>query len=89
MQAYFAAINAHDYKTAWNLGGKNTASSYPVFSRGFAGTAHDDLTVVSVAGRVVTVKLAATQSDGSVKSFHGTYTVANGVITQSRIQPVG
>jgi serine/threonine protein kinase len=89
VQAYIAAINAHDYAKAWALGGKSTGSSYSSFTRGFNGTARDNLTVVSVAGNVVTVKLAATQTDGSVNSYQGTYTVTGGVITQSRIQPAG
>jgi hypothetical protein len=45
--------------------------------------------VLSVAGNVVTVRLAATQTDGSVKSYQGTYTVAGGAITQSHIEPTG
>jgi Protein kinase domain len=89
VQAYIAAINAHDYARAWSLGGKSTGSSYQAFMQGFSGTARDDLTVVSVTGNVVTVKLAATQTDGSVKSYQGTYAVTGGVITQSHIQPAG
>jgi serine/threonine protein kinase len=89
VQAYFAAINAHDYAKAWALGGKNIASPYSKFASGFNGTAKDTVTVVSVTGGVVTVKLAAAQTDGSVKHYAGTYTVANGVITGSQIQPVG
>jgi serine/threonine protein kinase len=89
VQAYFAAINDHDYARAWDLGGKNTGSSYPAFISGFNGTSKDNLTVVSVSGDVVTVKLAADQTNGTVKNFQGTYTVINGVITQSHIQPVG
>jgi Protein kinase domain len=89
VRAYFAAINRHDYAKAWALGGKNIATSYSVFANGFKGTAKDKVTVESVAGGVVTVKLAAVQTDGSVKHFAGTYTVANGVITQSQIQSVG
>ena len=89
VQAYFAAINAHDYAKAWALGGKNIATSYSGFANGFNGTAKDKVTMVSVAGGVVTVKLAAVQTDGSVKHYAGTYTVASGVITQSQIQPVG
>jgi serine/threonine protein kinase len=88
VQAYIAAINDHDYARAWALGGKNTGSSFSAFSNGFNGTAKDNLTVVSVSGGVVTVKLAAVQTDGTVKNFQGTYTVTNGVITQSHIQPV-
>jgi serine/threonine protein kinase len=89
VRAYFAAINAHDYAKAWELGGKNTGSSYSAFVSGFDGTARDKVTVVSVAGDVVTVDLAATQTDGSVLSYQGTYTVTGGVITQSHIQQTG
>jgi len=39
-----------------------------------------------VSGDVVTVRLAATQTDGAVDDYQGTYTVASGVITQSHIQ---
>jgi hypothetical protein len=89
VQAYFAAINAHNYAKAWALGGKNTGGSYSSFANGFNGTAKDSVTVVSVAGDAVSVKLAATQTDGSVKYYQGTYTVTDGVITQSHIQVLG
>jgi hypothetical protein len=86
VRAYIAAINDHDYPRAWALGGKNTGQSYNAFVSGFNGTASDQLTVVSVSGDAVTVQLAATQTDGSVDDYQGTYTVVNGVITQSDIQ---
>jgi hypothetical protein len=86
VRAYIAAINGHDYPRAWALGGKNTGQSYNAFASGFNGTASDQLTVVSVSGDVVTVRLAATQTDGAVDDYQGTYTVVNGVITQSDIQ---
>jgi len=89
-EAYIAAINAHDYARAWHLlGAKYTASSYSAYVNGFKGTAKDKLTVLSVAGDVVTVRLAATQTNGSVKSYQGTYTVVGGVITEANIQRVG
>jgi serine/threonine protein kinase len=90
VEAYIAAINSHDYAKAWHLlGGQTTSSAYSAFVTGFNGTAKDNLTVLSVAGNVVTVRLAATQTNGSVKSYQGTYTVVGGVITQSHIQPAG
>jgi serine/threonine protein kinase len=89
-EAYIAAINTHDYAKAWHLlGPKYTDSPYSSFANGFKGTAKDKLTVLSVAGDVVTVRLAATQTNGSVKSYQGTYTVVGGVITQADIQRVG
>ncbi len=89
VQAYFAAINNHDYTRAWNLGGRNTASSFAKFESGFAGTARDNVTIISVSGDVVNVKLVATQTDGTVKDFAGTYTVDSGVITRSNINQTG
>jgi serine/threonine protein kinase len=85
VQAYIAAINAHDYQKAWNLGGDNTGQSYSQFVQGFNGTAKDTLTVQSVSGNVVTAQLEALQSDGTVKNYQGTYTVTNGVITNFNI----
>ncbi len=85
--AYIAAINAHDYRKAWNLGGKNTGQTYNAFANGFGATAKDSLTIVSVTGDVVTIQLAATQTDGSVNDYQGSYTVVSGVITKSDIQP--
>ncbi|MGW2525385.1 hypothetical protein ACWC09_52430 [Streptomyces sp. NPDC001617] len=49
VEAYFAAINAGDYKRAWELGGNNlTQGPYSTFVKGFEGTASDSITVVSV-----------------------------------------
>jgi tRNA A-37 threonylcarbamoyl transferase component Bud32 len=86
VQSYFSAINNHNYQRAWALGGKNTGVSYATFVQGFDQTASDNLTVVSVSGNVVTVLLDATQTNGTVKHFHGTYTVTDGVITVSNIR---
>ena len=82
-----AAINDHHYRLAWRLGGRNGPSPYPQFVRGFATTARDTLTVVSVDGDVVTARLSARQGDGSVQAFQGTYTVEGGVITRFSVHP--
>jgi hypothetical protein len=83
------AINAHDYGKAWNLGGRNLGQSFTTFVQGYSGTAHDDLTILSVSGNVVTAQLTATQTDGTVKTFRGTYTVSNGIITHFDINQTG
>lgn len=86
VQQYFAAITAHDYAQAWALGGKNVeGGSYNQFVQGFATTASDDVTIVSVSGDTVTIALDATQTDGTHKFFAGTYTVQNGVIVSADI----
>jgi hypothetical protein len=81
VRAYVAAINGHHYARAWRLGGRNTGGSYPSFVSGFAGTANDTLTIVSVSGDVVTARLDAQQTDGTIATYQGTYTVHHGVIT--------
>lgn len=83
--AYYAAINAHDYKQAWSLGGHNLQSNYQTFASGYSGTKHDSVTILGVKGDTVTVSLTAQQNDGSSKSFEGTYTVVGGQITKANL----
>ena len=89
VEAYFAAINAHDYARAWSLGGDHLSSSYSQFAAGFANTATDDVTVLSVSGGTVAVDLTATNNDGSQQMFAGTYTVSGSTITGASIAQVG
>ena len=89
VQAYFSAVNDGDYSRAWQLGGSNLGESYPAFVQGFGTTAHDTVTILSSSGNVVTAQLSALQSDGSTKTFAGTYTVNSGVITASNVQQTG
>ncbi|MGW0737048.1 excalibur calcium-binding domain-containing protein [Streptomyces sp. NPDC002851] len=86
VEAYFAAINARDYRRAWELGGKNLGGSYESFKAGFADTVHDTVHIVDVRGGTVMVTLDALQTDGSVRSFEGTYRVRNGVIVDADIR---
>jgi hypothetical protein len=76
VRACFKAINRHHYGRAWRLGGRNTGGSYAAFVSGFEGTEHDTVTVQSVSGNVVRARLAARQTDGSVKTYEGTYRVS-------------
>ena len=80
LRAYVAAINGHHYARAWRLGGRNAGGSYSQFASGFGTTARDTLTIVSVSGDVVTARITAHQTDGTVGTYQGTYTVDNGVI---------
>ena len=88
MRAYYAAINHHRYARAWRLGGRNTGQTYHTFVSGFAGTAHDTVTIQSVSGDVVAAQVVAEQTDGTVKAYQGSYTVAGGVITQFNVHQV-
>jgi hypothetical protein len=85
--AYFAAINKHDYRRAWKLGGDNSGLSYRAFTAGFAGTTLDIVHILHVRGNVVTVDLTAELADGTKKTFTGTYTITNGAITSSKVLP--
>ncbi|WP_225098644.1 hypothetical protein [Streptomyces sp. CoH27] len=89
VQRYFAAINNRDFRTAWDLGGKNLDSSYSSFVAGFAGTERDDVTVDPADGTTVPVRIVARQTDGTQKSYSGRYTVVNGIITAASITPTG
>jgi hypothetical protein len=85
--AYYSAINHHEYRRAWRLGGRNLSQSYAKFSSGFSGTDHDTVRVLSVSGDLVNIRLTATQTDGNLKIFQGTYTVRRGHIVRSSISP--
>jgi hypothetical protein len=86
VREYFAAINHRKYQVAWRLSGAR--ESFLTFRAGFAGTAHDTVTILSVNGNVATVSLAATQTNGTVKTYQGTYTVTGGVISATNVQRV-
>ena len=88
VQAYFRAINHHRYARAWALGGRNTGETYSQFVSGFSKTAHDAVQVTGVSGDVVSARLVATQSDSTVQTYQGTYTVQGGRITQFNIRRV-
>jgi hypothetical protein len=64
-------------------------TTYPAFVSGFGGTAHDGVTIQSVSGSVVSAQVVAAQTDGTVKTYQRTYTVAAGVITQFNGHQVG
>jgi hypothetical protein len=89
VRAYIAAINGHHYARAWRLGGRNAGGSYSGFVSGFSGTAHDRLIIVSVSGDVVTARLDARQTDGTVSVYQGTYQVHHGVIIGFDVVQVG
>ena len=86
VQDYYAAINKHDYQEAWSLGGKNLSGSYDSFVQGFANTAHDSITVASLAGNTVIILIDSTQTDGTHEYFTGSYTVQNNEIASADVR---
>jgi hypothetical protein len=86
---YYAAVNARDYWTAWQLGGKNLQDSYTSFVSGYATTAQDTVVIESVDGNSVSVSLLALLTDGTQTSYTGRYTVVDGVITDGSMTRTG
>jgi len=86
VREYFAAINHRRYLIAWRL--TDESETYATFKAGYAGTAHDTLKVLSTSGNVVTGRLVALQANGTVRTYQGTYTVTNGVISSTDVQRV-
>ena len=86
---FYEDITDHAYSAAWALGGENIANgaSYAAWAAGYADTtASITLGTVSDFGSdQVRAQLSATQLDGTVKTYEGTYTVENGVIVAAEI----
>ena len=84
VREYFGAINRHRYLLAWKLSGEQ--EKFATFEAGFDGTSHDAVRILKTNGNVVTASLVATQTDGTVKTYRGTYTVTNGTISTTDVQ---
>ena len=52
-------------------------------------TSYENLQDLGTSGDTVTISLSATQCDGSVNQYQGTYTVQNGLIIAANIQQTG
>jgi hypothetical protein len=91
VQQYYQDITDHDYPAAWALGGANISGlTYGQWVAGYATTANINLGTVSdfVQSQVRAV-LYATQTDGTVKVYEGTYTVSGGVLVGASIRQTG
>jgi hypothetical protein len=88
VRAYITAINHHHYRRAWHLRGRAGVTTYAAFTQGFSTTSKDALFILGVSGDVVSVRLDAQQTDGSIKTYQGTYTVQDGVITAANIRQI-
>ncbi len=87
VRQFYRDINARDYQAAWKLGGSNLSggSGYDAWVAGYATTASVTVTASDTSGGVVQVTISAVQDNGSVRTYAGTYTVRNGVITSASI----
>ena len=89
---FYQDLNARDYQAAWQLGGSNVDGSigYSAWGRpGYATTASVSASTVQDNDGTVSVNITAKQTDGSVKTYAGTDTVANGVIVAAHITQTG
>ena len=86
---FYEDITDHDYPAAWALGGDNIANgaSYATWAAGYADTTASIAlgTVSDFGSDQVQAQLSATQLDGTLKTYEGTYTVENGVIVAAEI----
>jgi hypothetical protein len=85
---FYQDITDQDYSAAWNLGGVNIGgASYDTWVKGYSTTASISLSTDSNFGEdQVQANLVATQTDGSVQTYSGNYTVNNGVIASANIE---
>ena len=88
IESFYAAINAHDYRRAWDLGGSHLGRPYADFASGFADTAADVISIDNVNGNTVDVHLHATHTDGSTADYAGSYIVENGTISHGSLHLV-
>ena len=84
---FYQDINDGDYSGAWALGGDNIGGSdYNGWVAGYATTVSVSLGAFSPFGSdQVQASLSALQSDGTTKTYEGTYTVSGGVIVAANI----
>ena len=87
--SYIAAINAHDYRRVWALGGKNLGQTYQQMVAGYRLTAHDDVTSLVVHGDTVDITMLARETTGAVQSYRVHYVVHHGVITAGHATLLG
>jgi len=88
---YYQDLNTHNYQAAWQLGGSNLSggSGYATWAAGYVTTASISASTMQNGHHTVSVNITATQTDGSIKTYTGTYTVAHGAIVAANITQTG
>ena len=84
---FYQDITDGNYTAAWSLGGDNIGGTdYTDWAAGYSTTASITIATSSTFGSgQVQADLIATQTDGSVKTYTGTYTVSGGAIVAANI----
>jgi len=85
VEAYFAAINAHNWNKLWDLGGRNFSKTRSQMIAGYRMTAHDDVTDIVTHGDEVSFRLVAHQTNGSVKIYHELFVVRDGMVKAAHL----
>ena len=84
VREYVTAINRHDWRQVWDLGGKNLGrgpyATYAGMISGYQGTIRDALTEIHVSGNTVTGQFLAYQAGNVIQPYRFEYTVRSGVI---------
>jgi len=89
---FYQDITDQDYSAAWAIGGSNLNGGvgYDAWVAGYSATASISLGTFSYFGSdQCSVDISALQTDGTVKTYSGTYTVENGVIVAANIVQTG
>jgi len=88
---FFSDLNNHDYAGAWNLGGDNISNGagYSTWVNGYSTTSSMSWSARDLGNGLVTVNMSAAQTDGSTKTYTGTYTVSNGMIVSADVTQTG
>ena len=91
VRQFYQDINNQNYSGAWALGGSVIGGgSYSGWVAGYATTVSVRVGTFSAYGsNQVQTSLYAVQTDGSTKSYEGTYTVSGGVIVAANIVQTG
>jgi hypothetical protein len=85
VRAYFAAINARDWRKVWRIGGDHMGQSYGSMVAGYTDTIRDVVSFTRVSGDHVIVSIRAHELGGAVQVFKVEYTVRNGLITAGKV----
>jgi hypothetical protein len=85
VRAYFAAINARDWRKVWRIGGDHMSRSYGAMVAGYTDTIRDVVDITRVSGDHVIVSLRAYELGGAIQVFRVEYTVRNGLITRGKV----
>jgi hypothetical protein len=85
VRAYFAAINARDWRKVWRIGGDHMSQSYGSMVAGYTDTVRDVVDITRVSGDHVIVSLRAYELGGAIQVFKVEYTVRNGLITSGKV----